>query len=76
VRFTSSGKLDATFGTKGVTMVGFTDFINSPNSVAVQPDGDILVAGSSETTSGGSRSPWRGSRPTANWMTPLATAAW
>jgi len=52
-RFTSSGKLDTTFGTKGVTMVGFTDFINEPNSVAVQPDGDILVAGFSETTSGG-----------------------
>jgi uncharacterized delta-60 repeat protein len=52
-RFTSSGKLDTTFGTKGVTMVTFTDFINSPNSVAVQPDGDIVVAGNSETTSGG-----------------------
>jgi uncharacterized delta-60 repeat protein len=45
--------LDTTFGTKGVTMVGFTDFINEPNSVAVQPDGAILVAGFSETTSGG-----------------------
>jgi len=52
-RFTSSGKLDTTFGTKGVTMVAFTDFINMPNSVAVQPDGDIVVAGFSETTSGG-----------------------
>jgi uncharacterized delta-60 repeat protein len=52
-RFTSSGELDTTFGTKGVTLVGFTDFINEPNSVAVQPDGDILVAGFSETTSGG-----------------------
>jgi uncharacterized delta-60 repeat protein len=52
-RFTSRGKLDTTFGTKGVTMVGFTDFINEPNSVAVQPDGDIVVVGFSETTSGG-----------------------
>jgi hypothetical protein len=42
-----------TFGTKGVTMVGFTNFINEPNSVAVQPDGDIVVVGFSETTSGG-----------------------
>jgi len=53
VRFTSEGKLDTTFGTKGVTMVTFTDFINEPNSVAVQPDGDIVVVGFSETTSGG-----------------------
>jgi uncharacterized delta-60 repeat protein len=52
-RFNSSGKLDPTFGTKGVTMVGFTNFINEPNSVAVQPDGDIVVVGFSETTSGG-----------------------
>ena len=52
-RFKSSGKLDTTFGTKGVTMVGFTNFINEPNSVAVQPDGDIVVVGFSETTSGG-----------------------
>jgi uncharacterized delta-60 repeat protein len=53
VRFTSEGKLDTTFGTNGVTMVTFTDFINEPNSVAVQPDGDIVVVGFSETTSGG-----------------------
>jgi uncharacterized delta-60 repeat protein len=53
VRFTSEGRLDTTFGTKGVTMVTFTDFINEPNSVAVQPDGDIVVVGFSETTSGG-----------------------
>jgi uncharacterized delta-60 repeat protein len=53
VRFTSEGRLDTTFGTKGVTMVTFTDFINEPSSVAVQPDGDIVVVGFSETTSGG-----------------------
>jgi uncharacterized delta-60 repeat protein len=34
-------------------MVTFTDFINEPSSVAVQPDGDIVVVGFSETTSGG-----------------------
>jgi uncharacterized delta-60 repeat protein len=53
VRYTPSGKLDTTFGSKGVALAAFTDFINSPTSVAVLPNGDIIVVGFSETTSGG-----------------------
>jgi uncharacterized delta-60 repeat protein len=52
-RFTSKGKLDTTFGTHGVTLAAFTDFLNMLSSAAGQPDGDIVVVGSSETTQGG-----------------------
>jgi uncharacterized delta-60 repeat protein len=51
-RFTSSGKPDPTFGTKGITLVAFTASL-LPSSVAVQRDGAIVVAGSSETAQGG-----------------------
>src|SRR5579863_6611279 len=52
-RFTSKGKLDPTFGTHGVTLAAFTDFLNMPSSAAVQPDGAIVMVGCSETTQGG-----------------------
>ena len=51
-RFTASGKLDKTFGTNGITLVAFTASL-LPSSIAVQPDGAIVVVGSSETTQGG-----------------------
>jgi uncharacterized delta-60 repeat protein len=50
VRFTSKGEPDKTFGTNGVTLAIITDFLNEPSSVAVQPDGDIVLAGTSVTT--------------------------
>src|SRR5277367_6089534 len=45
VRYTSTGALDTTFGTNGITNTSFADFIFTPFGFAVQKNGDILVAG-------------------------------
>lgn len=44
VRYTSAGKLDTTFGTKGITVTEFPNFNTAPVGFAVLPNGDILVA--------------------------------
>jgi uncharacterized delta-60 repeat protein len=45
VRYTSTGALDTTFGTNGITNTSFAGFIFTPFGFAVQKNGDILVAG-------------------------------
>jgi len=52
VRYTSTGRLDTTFGTNGSTVTTFPGFTFAATGFAVQPNGDILVAGTA-TTSGG-----------------------
>ena len=51
-RYTSAGKLDKTFGTKGSTITNFSSFTFQPFAFALEPNGKILVAG----TVGGSAS--------------------
>jgi uncharacterized delta-60 repeat protein len=45
VRYTSTGALDTTFGTDGVTNTIFPGFTFTPFGFGVQKNGDILVAG-------------------------------
>ena len=52
VRYTSSGALDPTFGTNGITNTSFAGFIFTPFGFAVQKNGDILVAGEAISTAG------------------------
>jgi uncharacterized delta-60 repeat protein len=52
VRFNSNGSLDTTFGTNGSVQTAFTNFTNMPNSLALQPDGKIVVAGVAATSDG------------------------
>src|SRR5687768_1294987 len=47
VRYNSNGSLDATFDNDGIVITQFGNFTEVINDVAVQPDGKILVAGSS-----------------------------
>ncbi len=50
LRLTSSGQLDTTFGTGGVQLISFPT-PSFASSVAIQPDGKILVAGLTNTSS-------------------------
>jgi uncharacterized delta-60 repeat protein len=75
-RFTSQGKLDTTFGAQGVTLAAFTNFLNMPSSAAVQPDGAIVVVGSSETTQGGFGFAMARFTRDGQLDPPLAMAAW
>ena len=52
VRYLSNGALDKTFGHNGGTRTAFTNFINQPNSVALQSDGKIVVAGTASSADG------------------------
>ena len=47
VRINSNGTIDNTFGTGGALMTSIGNSIAAPSCVAVQPDGKILVGGSS-----------------------------
>src|SRR5436190_5473956 len=49
VRYLPNGVLDASFGSRGMSMADFTNFINSPNSAAVQPDNKVIVAGEAQS---------------------------
>ncbi|HEV2964920.1 MAG TPA: delta-60 repeat domain-containing protein [Candidatus Angelobacter sp.] len=51
-RFLPNGSLDTTFGNRGATLLAFTNFINTPNAVAIQPDGKIVVAGETQSSDG------------------------
>jgi uncharacterized delta-60 repeat protein len=44
-RYTSAGKLDTTFGTKGSTITNFSSFTFDPFAFVLEPNGKILVAG-------------------------------
>jgi uncharacterized delta-60 repeat protein len=52
VRLLSTGGLDQTFGTGGSTRIAFADFINTPNALALQGDGKIVVAGQAASADG------------------------
>lgn len=43
---------DTTFGTGGNTQIAFTDFINTPNSLALQPDGKVVAVGEATSADG------------------------
>lgn len=47
LRFTSTGVLDGTFGAGGISTTGVGPSFDVPASIAIQPDGRILLAGSS-----------------------------
>jgi uncharacterized delta-60 repeat protein len=51
-RFLPNGSLDSTFGNGGAAMTAFTNFINVPNAVVIQPDGKIVVAGEMQSSDG------------------------
>src|SRR5258708_2470230 len=52
VPYTSTGALDTTFGTDGITNTIFTGFTFIPFGFAVQKNGDILVAGEALSSAG------------------------
>jgi len=53
-RYTSAGVLDTTFGNKGTTLTAFSTFTFSPFALALEPNGEFLVAGLVVPTGGGS----------------------
>src|SRR5579862_9694850 len=52
VRYTSTGTLDTTFGTDGITNTTFAGFTFNPFGFAVQKNGNILVAGEAISSAG------------------------
>jgi integrase/recombinase XerD len=52
LRYLGNGALDASFGTGGRASANFTNFLNSPDDVALQPDGKIVVAGNAQSADG------------------------
>jgi uncharacterized delta-60 repeat protein len=52
VRYHSNGTLDATFGTNSSVQIAFTNFINSPSSLAPQSDGKIVEVGTASSADG------------------------
>jgi uncharacterized delta-60 repeat protein len=52
VRYTSTGALDTTFGTNGITVTTFAGIAFDPFGFAVQRNGDILIGGVATTKSG------------------------
>jgi uncharacterized delta-60 repeat protein len=49
-RLTPSGEVDKTFGSQGTSEIADEDLSNAPSSIAFQPDGKIIVGGSSAPT--------------------------
>jgi len=52
VRYTSTGALDTTFGTNGITLTTFAGIAFDPFGFAVQTNGDLLVGGVATNKSG------------------------
>jgi len=52
VRYLTNGKLDTSYGKRGFASTNFTNFINSVSSMALQPDGRIVVAGNAMSADG------------------------
>lgn len=46
-RYHPDGRLDETFGTEGIVLDSYGDQNNQINTIIIQPDGQILIAGSS-----------------------------
>jgi uncharacterized delta-60 repeat protein len=47
VRFNPDGSLDQSFGESGAVITDFPGYSNSPSQVLLQPDGKIVVVGTS-----------------------------
>jgi uncharacterized delta-60 repeat protein len=52
LRYRGDGTPDSSFGAGGRAAATFTNFINSPNDLALQRDGKIVVAGVAESADG------------------------
>lgn len=52
VRFNSDGSVDPGFGVNGRTLTDFRESLDVASGIAVQPDGKIVVAGSSNAPNG------------------------
>jgi len=52
LRYQGNGALDTGFGAGGRATATFTNFLNSPSDVALQPDGKIVVAGNAQSADG------------------------
>jgi uncharacterized delta-60 repeat protein len=52
LRYQANGTPDGSFGAGGRTSAAFTNFLNSPNDLALQPDGKIVVAGNAQSADG------------------------
>jgi uncharacterized delta-60 repeat protein len=53
VRYDPDGSVDSSFGTNGGVAITFDIFVNVATAVVIQPDGKIVAAGSSYSTSSG-----------------------
>jgi len=51
-RYLKNGALDKTFGRNGANFTAFTNFLNSPYSIAIQADGKIVVTGNATSADG------------------------
>jgi uncharacterized delta-60 repeat protein len=51
-RYNANGTLDSTFGTGGIASANFTDFLNDPGDLAIQPNGDIIEVGDAASADG------------------------
>ncbi|MGA2535557.1 MAG: hypothetical protein ABSF53_06050 [Terracidiphilus sp.] len=51
-RYTSTGALDPIFGTNGTFLTAFSTFTFGPFGLALEPNGELLVAGGVENSSG------------------------
>jgi uncharacterized delta-60 repeat protein len=49
-RLTTSGEVDKTFGNQGITEIASPDRSDAPSAIAFQPDGKIVVGGSTAAT--------------------------
>ncbi|MDB5324320.1 MAG: Delta-60 repeat-containing protein [Phycisphaerales bacterium] len=49
-RLTASGAPDATFGTRGIALIGLNGRSGDPYAIALQPDGRIVIAGEVDST--------------------------
>jgi uncharacterized delta-60 repeat protein len=52
VRYNTNGTLDTSFGSRGRTIIAFTNFINAPSAMALQPDGKIVEVGTASSADG------------------------
>jgi hypothetical protein len=52
LRYRGNGALDTSFGAGGRATATFTNFLNSPNDVALQADGKIVVVGNAQSADG------------------------
>lgn len=52
LRYFPNGSLDSGFGNGGIAETAFTNFINTPHSIALQRDGKIIVVGEASSANG------------------------